>query len=224
MVRPELNLDLRIYVVFAVVLLVGCSSVTVDEMRLTETEIDLESDTVVVLGRQHSPAYEAEGDLVSCVASQLRSGSQGLSVVPDEEFVDALYPWFEPRTAPLSLERLENLLDRPILQNAIDSFAVRYIIWIEGATETTDSSGGMSCTISAAGGGCLGMGMWEDESTYEASIWDFHELQEAGRVSVDSRGTSYMPAVIIPIPFLARVQTNSCRGLGDQIQSFIVEG
>ena len=147
-----------------------------------------------------------------------------MEVIPDQEFVDALYPWFEPRTAPLSLERLETLLDRPILQDAIDAFSVRYIIWIEGTTEQTDSSGGMSCTISAAGGGCLGMGMWEDESTYEASVWDFQELEEAGRISVDSHGTSYMPAVIIPIPFLARVQTNSCRGLGQQIQSFIVEG
>lgn len=210
--------------ILSLITITACTSVTVDEMRLSETDIDLELDTVVVLGRQHSPAYESEESLVSCVASELRSGPLGLNVVPDQEFVDALYPWFEPRTAPLSLERLENLLDRQILQQAIDQFAVRYIVWIEGTTETTDSSGGMSCTISAAGGGCLGMGMWEDESTYEASVWDFHELQEAGRISVDSRGTSYMPAVIIPIPFLARVQTNSCRGLGQQIQSFIVEG
>lgn len=202
----------------------GCSTVTVDEMRLTATDIDLESETIVVLGRQHSPAYESEGELVTCVASELRSGAQGIQVVPDEEFINALYPWFEPRTAPLSLERLENLLDRPILRQAIDQYAVRYIIWIEGTTETTDTSGGISCTISAAGGGCLGMGMWDDESTYEASIWDFRELREAGRISVDSRGTSYMPAVIIPIPFLAQVQNDSCRGLGEQIQSFIVEG
>jgi hypothetical protein len=215
---------LRLGGLFVIAVITGCSSVTVDEMRLTATDIDLERDTVVVLGRQHSPAYESEGNLVTCVASELRSGTQGMEVIPDQEFVDALYPWFEPRTAPLSLERLETLLDRPILQDAIDAFSVRYIIWIEGTTEQTDSSGGMSCTISAAGGGCLGMGMWEDESTYEASVWDFQELEEAGRISVDSHGTSYMPAVIIPIPFLARVQTNSCRGLGQQIQSFIVEG
>lgn len=215
---------LRIIVLITLAAVSGCSSITVDEMRLADTAIDRELDAVVVLGRQNSPAYEAEGNLVTCVASELRSGSLGLQVIPDQEFVDALYPWFEPRTAPLSLERLKNLLEQQILQQAIDQYAIKYIIWIEGSTETTDSSGGMSCTISAAGGGCLGMGMWDDESTYEATIWDFRELSEAGRISVDSRGTSYMPAVIIPIPFLARVQTNSCRGLGQQIQSFIVEG
>jgi len=204
--------------------LFGCSSVTVDQMRLMDTDIDLLSDTVVVLGRQHSPAYEAEGDLVTCVADELRQGELGMAVVPDAAFVDALYPWFEPRTAPLSLARLEGLLEKDILQQAIEAFDVRYIIWIEGSTETTDSSGGMSCTFSPAGAGCLGLGMWEDEATYEASVWDFHELTESGRISVDSHGTSYLPAVIVPIPFLARVQTNSCRGLGRQIQSFIVEG
>ena len=202
----------------------GCSSITVDQMRLAETDIDLVSDTVVVLGRQHSPAYETEGNLVSCVANELGRGGMGMQVIPDAEFVDALYPWFEPRTAPLSLARLEGLLERDILQNAIEAFNVRYIIWIEGNTETTNSGGGMSCTISPAGAGCLGLGMWEDESNYEASVWDFHELSESGRISVDSHGTSYVPAVVIPIPLLARVQTNSCRGLGRQIQSFIVEG
>lgn len=209
--------------VSALCFLAGCSSVTVDQMRLTETNIDLDSDTVVVLGRQHSPAYEAEGDLVTCVARELGQGAMGIKVIPDAQFVDALYPWFEPRTAPLSLARLETLLEQQILQQAIDNFAIRYIIWIEGNTETTDSSGGLSCTISPAGGGCLGLGMWEDEATYEASVWDFHEMRESGRISVDSHGTSYLPAVIIPIPFLARVQTNSCKGLGKQIQSFIVQ-
>ncbi len=205
-------------------LLAACSTVTVDQMRLTETNIDLGSDTVVVLGRQHSPAYEAEADLVTCVARELGQGAMGMEVIPDGQFVDALYPWFEPRTAPLSLARLETLLEQQILQKAIDDFEIRYIIWIEGNTETTDSSGGLSCTISPAGGGCLGLGMWEDEATYEASVWDFHAMTESGRISVDSHGTSYLPAVIIPIPFLARVQTNSCKGLGKQIQSFIVQG
>lgn len=204
--------------------MMGCSSIAVDQMRLAETDINLETDTVVVLGRQNSPAYEAEGSLVSCVASQLSSGSSGMEVIPDAEFIDALYPWFEPRTAPLSLARLESLLKEDILQQAIEGFNVRYIIWIEGNTETVDSGGGISCTISPAGAGCLGLGMWEDEGSYEASVWDFHSLAESGRISVDGRGTSYVPAVIIPIPLLARVQTNSCRGLGRQIQSFILEG
>ena len=194
--------------------MMGCSSITVDQMRLTETDINLDTDTVVVLGRQHSPAYEAEGELVDCVASEISRGSMGMKIVPDMEFIDALYPWFEPRTAPLSLARLETLLEEDILQQAIEGFDIRYIIWIEGNTETTNSGGGMSCTISPAGAGCLGLGMWEDEGSYEASVWDFHKLTESGRISVDSHGTSYMPAVIVPIPLLARVQTNSCRGLG----------
>ena len=202
----------------------GCSSIAIDEMRLAETDINLATDTVVVLGRQNSPVYEAEGSLVSCVASEISRGEMGMNVIPDEQFIDALYPWFEPRTAPLSLARLEGLLEENILQQAIENFNVRYIIWIEGNTETTDSSGAMSCTISPAGAGCLGLGMWEDEGNYEASVWDFHRLAESGRISVDSHGTSYVPAVIIPIPLLARVQTNSCRGLGRQIQSFIIEG
>lgn len=212
------------FLTFATLCAGGCSSVTIDQMRLANTSIDLESERVVVLGRQHSAAYEAEGDLVDCVASQLSFGAGGMQVIPQTEFVDSLYPWFEPRTAPLSLERFNLLLENGLLRDALEAYEIRYIIWIEGATERVDSSGGLSCSITAAGGGCLGMGIWEDESRYEASIWDFQGMQESGRISADSRGTSYMPAVIIPIPLLAMVQTDTCRGLGRQIQQFIVSG
>ena len=213
-----------ISILFGLLLGTGCSSVTIDQMRLSDTSIDIDNETVVVLGRQHSAAYEAERDLVNCVASELSFGASGMQVIAEEEFVNQLYPWFEPRTAPLSLERFGMLLQNGMLQEAIDQYAIRYIIWIEGATERVDSSGGLSCSITAAGGGCLGMGIWEDEGSYEASIWDFQEMQESGRISADSRGTSYMPAVIVPIPLLAMVQTDTCRGLGKQIQNFIVSG
>jgi hypothetical protein len=214
---------MKAYLLFAVLCFsaIGCSSVTLDQMRLTETSIDRENEAVVVLSRQHTATFQTEASLVRCVAGELGSGRNGFTVVPQQTFLDALYPWFEPRTAPLNLERLEALVVQDPLRRAVEQFNVRYIIWVEGSTETTESSGGMSCTITPYGGGCLGLGMWHDQGSYEATIWDFKQMQESGRISADSRGTSYMPAVIIPIPMLAMVQTDTCRGLGRQIQGFI---
>lgn len=202
----------------------GCSNVTIDQMRLQESVIDRDTEAVVVLSRQHTAAFQTEASLVQCVGNELGGGSDSLSVVPQQAFLDSLYPWFEPRTAPLNLDRLKSMLDDPLLQSAMGKFDIRYIVWVEGSTETTESFGGMSCTLTPAGGGCLGLGMWQDEGSYEATIWDFKELHETGRISADSRGTSYMPAIIVPIPLLAMVQTDTCRGLGRQIQSFIVQG
>ena len=36
-------------------------------------------------------------------------------------------------------------------------------------------------------------------------------------------GTSFLPAVVVPIPLLARTQAKACKGLSDQLKLFIVD-
>jgi len=203
------------------IVLSGCTSVTVDQLRLEATELDPTKDTIVVLGRHHSSEYETEPSLVSCVGRKLKSNIRGLNVIDETEFQNALYPWFEPRTAPLNLEKFTQILDQPYVEDALKERNVKYMIWIEGGTEQINSVGSLSCSIFPGGAGCFGFGKWEDQSNYEASIWDFQDTSEVGRISTDAQGTSYVPAIIIPIPILARVQANACDGMGDQIADFL---
>ena len=208
---------------FSVVLLglAGCSTSTiVDEYRVSDTDIVLgEQEKVVVLGRRQAGEYDTEPDFISCIGSKLnRSG--GMSVVPELEFIDQLYPWFEPRVAPLQLKRMERLLDEPLLRDKILSMGVRYLIWVDGNTETTSAEGSVSCAIGPGGGGCYGFATWDKTSEYEAVIWDLKDIVEEGRVKVDASGTSYMIAVVAPIPFIAQVQKQACEGIGKQLSSF----
>jgi len=199
----------------------ACTNVSVDQMRWEETNIDPNVDTVVVLGRHHSPEYETEPSLISCLAGKLRTRIRGLQVLEAEQFRDQMYPWFEPRTAPLNMNNLQKILDQPRVFEELKRQNLRYMIWIEGSTETVHEMGSMSCAIGPGGGGCFGFGSWEDESAYEASIWDFQNSREAGRISADAQGTSYVPAVVVPVPMLARVQSNACDGLGKQLSTFL---
>ena len=198
----------------------ACTTVSIDEMRWQETDIDLNQDSIVILGRHHSPEYETEPELVSCIGKRLESGMRGLNVIPESEFVNMLYPWFEPRTAPLTMDKFVKILDEPMIRDELVKNRVRYMIWVEGATETINQIGSMSCAIGPGGGGCFGFGSWENQSEYEASIWDFENTREAGRISTDAQGTSYMPAIVIPIPIIARVQSNACDGMGSQLSAF----
>jgi len=216
-----LNTVKHIIFLAALGLLTACTTVAVDEMRWQETSLDLARDTVVILGRHHSPEYETEPELVSCIGNRLRSNMRGLNVIPEAEFVDLLYPWFEPRTAPLTMDKFIQVLDEPLIRDELIKHRVRYMIWVEGATETINQMGTMTCAIGPGGGGCFGFGSWENQSEYEASIWDFENTREAGRISTDAQGTSYMPAIIIPIPILARVQSNACEGMGTQLSAFL---
>ena len=93
-------------------------------------------------------------------------------------------------------------------------------MWIDGETIRTGGAGSMTCGIGPGGAGCFGFGTWGNDSNYEATIWDFTDQEEVGRMSTQASGQSYMPAVVVPIPIIAPVQGTACDGLGDQLLEF----
>ena len=205
-------------------LLGGCVTATVQEVRETSTGI-VSGESVVVLGRRSHPASaETEFDFIRCIANNMARGENGVSVIGERQFTDATFPWFEPRTAPGDASDLLAILDRPFLARHLEAMGLKYLVWVQGSTERTDSGGSLSCAVTPAGGGCFGFLSWENDSSYEASIWDVKSGKTAGRISSEAIGSSYMPAVIVPIPILARVRSSACTGLANQLKSFIHSG
>ena len=203
-------------------LLTGCKSTTViDEYREVSTTAISRGESIVVLGRRHSAGYETEDDFISCVGRSLGQGQTDINVIPEQDFVDSLYPHFETGTAPMDINTLGQLAERtPAIAAIFNDLNLYYLVWIDGATERTDSSGSVSCAVGPGGGGCFGFAYWKDEANYEASVWDFRELGLSGKINAETKGTSYMPAVVIPIPMLARVQENACKSLANQLRNF----
>jgi hypothetical protein len=103
----------RLSVLALPLLLSACVTSTVDEMVFNAPQVELGDSTVVILGRRHSSDYETEPDFVECVADHITSGDKSLNVMPELEFMNALYPWFEPRTAPLRPSDIEKLATKP---------------------------------------------------------------------------------------------------------------
>ncbi|MCH9795455.1 hypothetical protein N8540_10735 [Gammaproteobacteria bacterium] len=203
-----------------VVLLASCTSTTVDEFRQGATGINSD-ESVVILGRRHSSDYETRAEFVDCVGERMTTGSDALSVIPEKQFVDAMFPWFEPRTAPLRTRDLERLMSEPVVADKMAEFGVRYMVWLDGFTETSGRTGTISCTVGPGGAGCFGFGSWEDDSTFDARVWDVASLQNVGTISTDATGQSYVPALVIPIPLIARVEANACIRLADQLKQFV---
>lgn len=201
----------------AILLLAGCNSRTViDEHRVAPTYIGAD-DSIVVLGRKTNSQYEPETDFINCIGQSLNGR---VHVIPQQEFVDTMYPWFEAMTAPTNVAQLGALLANEVVASRIEAYGVRYIVWLDGNTETTNKMGSMSCVIGPGGGGCFGFAQWDDEANYEASIWDFKDRTLSGKISAATKGTSYMPAVIVPVPLLARVKSNACHSLANQLTTF----
>lgn len=202
-------------------LLSACVTATVDEMVFNEPTAGIGDATVVILGRRDGSDQDTEPSFVACVGKHISSRDRSIVVLNEIEFMNNLYPWFEPRTAPLRPESLLRLLQHEPVARKMAELNTKYMIWIDGSTERTGSSGSMSCAISPAGGGCFGFAQWSDEANYEAVIWDFTDLAEVGRVSTNAVGQSFMPAIIIPIPLIARTQGTACNGLGEQLLKFL---
>ncbi|MEJ2256224.1 MAG: hypothetical protein P8X98_04350 [Woeseiaceae bacterium] len=206
----------------AVVALGGCVTSHVEDARETVTGLK-EGESVVIMAKSYHGGNETESDYITCVEKALQGGSKGINVVPHQRFVDDLFPWFEPRTVPADTKGLPNLMNRPGVKQAVDQLGVRYIVWLDGDTERVAEGGSLSCAAGPGGGGCFGFAWWQNDADYEATVWDLDDYESAGSVTADVSGTSFLPALVVPIPLIARTQTKACKGLANQLRSFIVQ-
>lgn len=199
----------------------GCVTSRVEDAREGLTGIN-SGEAVVIMAKSYHLGNETEEKYIRCVEKALARGSEGLNVIPHQKFVDSLFPWFEPRTAPAETKNLPKLMERPGVAEKIAAQSVRYIIWLDGETERVAGGGSLSCAAGPGGGGCFGFAWWQKDSDYNAAVWDLVGLESAGTVSTDVTGTSFLPALVIPIPLIARTQARACKSLADHLRAFIV--
>ena len=201
------------------VLLSGCMTAQLDEERQLNSVIAAH-EAVVLLAKPHVEGITAEDDFMDCVSDKM-ARSTGIQVRPNDAFVDSMFPWLEPSTAPQRPEGVSKLLAKDVVAARVAESGVRYIVWIDGATRQTDSGGSITCTIGPAGGGCLGFGWWEKESDYEATVWDLNTARTTGSITTNVIGTSALVGVVVPLPFIARVQGTACDRLAGQLGAFL---
>ncbi len=208
--------------VIAALVLSGCITSRVEDARETVTGIE-SGESIVILAKSYHLGNETEDKYISCIEDALSRGSKGLRVIPHKQFIDSLFPWFEPRTAPAETKGLPRLMERPGVAERIAEQNVRYIVWLDGDTDRVAGGGSLSCAAGPGGGGCFGFAWWQNDADYNAAVWDLKGLQSAGSVTADVSGTSFLPALVVPIPLIARARAAACRGLADQLRTFIVD-
>ena len=228
----------------SILMLSGCMTAKIEEMREAPTKIS-STDAVVLLAKPHLEGSGAEDKFMDClerklvgenvsadVAAATRAGhkidarsalrNSAFQLYADDLFVDALFPWLEPSTAPASANAFITFLQRPGVSDRVNTLGVRYIVWIDGGTKKTDGGGSIACGAGPGGAGCLGLGWWEKHSDYEATIWDLNQGTSVGSVSTDVKGTSVMIGAIVPIPLISPVQRTACDRMAHQLKAFLV--
>ncbi len=218
---PRATAGRAIFATALLTLAAGCVTSRVENSREGLTGIG-KGETVVIMAKSYHLGNETEAKYITCIENALGRGAQGLRVIPRKQFIDSLFPWFEPRTAPSETKSLPKLMERPGVAARIREQGVRYIVWLDGDTEKVAGGGSLSCAAGPGGGGCFGFAWWQNASDYNAAVWDLDGLESAGTVSADVSGTSFLPALVVPIPLIARTQATACKGLANQLRAFIV--
>jgi hypothetical protein len=197
----------------------GCMQARIEESREMPTKITSE-EAVVILAKPQIEGAGAEDGFMDCLSANLAEGRHGVKVHGNNEFVDKMFPWFEPGTAPSKPEAVSVLLNRPGVSEKVASTGVRYVVWLDGGTMKTDGGGSLACGAAPGAAGCIGFGWWEKESDYEATIWDLKQAKSAGTVGTNVTGTSAIIGAVVPLPFVSRVQTAACNRMANQLRSF----
>jgi hypothetical protein len=216
----------------------GCMTSKVDETRQVAAAIQA-NESIVVLKKPQLEGVGTESEFLSCVQERLggelvhpqdgqsAKASRDGDAVPfkiygEQQFTDALFPWFEPSTAPANAAGLRTLLERPGVTERLAQIGVRYVVWLDGNTRKTDGGGSVACAAGPGGAGCIGLGWWEKESDYVASVWDMQTASELGTVSTDVTGTSVLIGAVAPIPIITPVQRTACSRMAEQLRSFLL--
>ena len=214
MKRSKINILLLL-----IITAVGCSTTRIDEEVNTAFTISGD-ESIVLLSNSYHTGNQTELDFMDCLNNSILKKQDTFEIIPTRQFQNLFYPRFEPSTAPQSIEDLPKILGNELVKEKLSVMKIKYLIKITGETKTNASSGALSCAAGPGGGGCFGFAWWDDTSAYNASVWDLSQETSVGNVSANVTGTSMIPAIIIPIPILARTQSNACDGLSDQIVNF----
>ena len=239
------NSTWRVFVSLAACgVLSGCMTARIEELREAPTQIS-SHEAIVLLAKPHLEGPGTEEKFLNCLERELvgeefsadvayrqREGKEfeprsslrdrPFQIYADDHFVDSLYPWLEPSTAPANAQGFSAFLARPGVTERVSAMGVRFIVWVDGLTQKTDGGGSIACAAGPGGAGCLGLGWWEKSSDYEATVWDLRQGVAAGTLSTDVKGTSVMIGAIAPIPLIAPVQSTACDRLAGQLKSFLI--
>ena len=212
---------LSIVMLTSLLALQGCVQTTQEEFREANTGLG-EDQIIAILRRASLTGENTEQAFIDCITERTARGRDGIDVISNQDFIDTFFPWFEARIAPTDIDDLKDIAHNEKIKDRLESLGIRYLVWIDGSTTRINQNGSVQCAVATGGiPACFGFLSWRAESVYEAVIWDVDRNISVGKLSAESKGMSFVPAVVIPIPFIARTQSSACTSLADQLKAFI---
>lgn len=166
-----------------------------------------------------NPANPFVESLHKCLVRQLVAACPEIILVPPVSIRDALFPLMEPSTQPGSEETFLALLARDDVRSRLEK-RMDYLVTFTGGTDA-ETKGGIVCGGGFGAGGCLGFAWINKDTRIRVVIWDLQRPASASHHESRVEGTTWIPAVILPIPLPARTEAEACSDMSRKIVEFI---
>ena len=156
--------------IFMIFVLTGCARPQVKDISKQHSHLSEPASAIVL------SINPEDKDFAECVQRELENHITTLTFVPEEKFRDALFPWFEPSTAPKSIEELGSTMNRPLVRNRIQGFGIRFVIFVGGHKSKEKFEGPFIVTGGFGAAGALGYTSSDRKTEISAVVWDLKEM------------------------------------------------
>jgi hypothetical protein len=145
-----------------------------------------------------------------CLQRQLEEDLPNLEFIPGNKFREALFPWFEPSSAPKDIQELSNLLSNDLIRNRIEDLGVELLIRVQGVTNQSELEGLGIVAEGPGVVGAFGYSSAERKTHIQTTVWDLKKHVSLGDTDVHSQGKFRMISLVIPIPIPAFTESSAC--------------
>ena len=168
--------------IFVILVFVGCTKTHVKDSLLRTPRINQPATATVLSINVKDKIY------AKCVQKELENYISILKLIPEDNFREALFPWFELSTCPKSVEELASIMDNHLVQDRIRSIGLRFIIFVGGHESKEEFHGPFLFGADIHGVVFLGYTSSERKNEISAVIWDINEMVSLGDVQVEKSG------------------------------------
>lgn len=208
------------------VLFLSAFAITACTTRDVQSEADLQATASLAAEEAYTILDDdkiagIEKSLPACIRDKIQELLPGGHYVPSKVFRDALFPYFEPQTAPKTDEELSSLLAKPLVRRRIEDLGIRFFISVLGTTTLGEDKGWGIAGAGPTGGGCLGVGWAGKESNVAVTVWDLKAAHKSGTLTARSEGISGVVCIGLPIPIISATETAACGAVAKRLAKFL---
>ena len=161
-----------------------------------------------------------------CLTKELRGLDTERTVLTGMEFRDSLFPFFEPKYAPDTVEEFSAFLAKPGIKARIESMGIRYVVSVVGLnTNLHDDKGAFWCGFAMDFSGCYGMVSVDETTTIATIVWDLNDIENSRVTNAVSSGKNVIVGFLLPLPLkIANSEGQACREMAQQLTTYIEGG